>query len=162
MSRPLYIFDLDGTLALIEHRRHHVSKPDTQPDGDKEWKPNWKAFYAACVHDQPNAPVIQTLRMLVSAGADIWVFSGRSDEVVTQTLEWLQKHIMWGAKTELILEMRTEGDYTPDDQLKLKWLKGMLVEDRARLIAVFEDRDRMVKMWRENGVACFQVAPGEF
>ena len=25
--KPLYIFDLDGTLALIEHRRHFVERP---------------------------------------------------------------------------------------------------------------------------------------
>jgi len=27
--RPLYIFDLDGTLALIEHRRHLLDVPAT-------------------------------------------------------------------------------------------------------------------------------------
>ena len=26
MTRPLYIFDLDGTLALIKHRRHFVER----------------------------------------------------------------------------------------------------------------------------------------
>jgi hypothetical protein len=35
-------------------------------------------------------------------------------------------------------------------------------EAEARLVAVFEDRDRMVKMWRAAGVPCFQVAEGEF
>jgi len=27
---------------------------------------------------------------------------------------------------------------------------------------VFDDRDRVVKMWRENGIRCFQVAEGNF
>ena len=26
----------------------------------------------------------------------------------------------------------------------------------------FDDRDRVVAMWREEGVPCFQVAPGDF
>jgi hypothetical protein len=34
--------------------------------------------------------------------------------------------------------------------------------DRMRLMCVFDDRDKVVKMWRDEGVACFQVAPGEF
>jgi hypothetical protein len=154
VTKPLYIFDLDGTLALIEHRRHHV-----ECERDKQ---DWKAFYAACVDDQPNSPVIKTLRALASAGADIWVFSGRSDEVEKETLDWLAKHVILRAQGELVLEMRHEGDYTPDDQLKLRWLNDMLPSDRERLVAVFEDRDRMVKMWRASGVPCFQVAPGDF
>lgn len=170
MSRkPLYIFDLDGTLALIEHRRHFVTAPGTggypsdirDPD-NKTWKPDWKAFYAACDRDEPNLPVIKTLRMLANAGADIWVFSGRSDEVREKTVDWLMRHVCWLSRTEIVLEMRREGDYTPDDQLKLGWLRNMFAADRERLVAVFEDRDRMVKMWRAEGVACFQVAPGEF
>jgi len=38
----------------------------------------------------------------------------------------------------------------------------MLTEDKSRLVAVFDDRDRVVKMWRDVGVTCFQVADGEF
>ena len=38
----------------------------------------------------------------------------------------------------------------------------MSPEDRARLVMVFDDRDRVVNMWRRNGVVCAQVAPGDF
>ena len=58
--------------------------------------------------------------------------------------------------------MRAAGDYTADDVLKKQWFDGMLVDDRRRLVATFEDRDRVVAMWRAEGVTCFQVAPGEF
>jgi hypothetical protein len=37
------VFDLDGTLASIEHRRHHLDRKD------------WKAFFAACVDDVQSA-----------------------------------------------------------------------------------------------------------
>lgn len=150
--RPLYIFDLDGTLALIEHRRHYVECPREQQD--------WKAFYAACAEDLPNLPVIETLRALADAGADVWVFSGRSDEVREQTHDWLCKHVLFLFEQHVM--MRPAGDFTPDDRLKLRWLNEMLPADRERLVAVFEDRDRMVKMWRAQGIACFQVAPGDF
>lgn len=153
---PLYIFDLDGTLALIEHRRHFVERPRKEQD--------WKAFYAACVDDDPNAPVIDTMNRLIWTGAEVRIFSGRSDEVLEQTVAWLAKYTVlssWQIR-DWTLTMRQEGDYTPDDVLKKRWLDEMLPEDRKRLVAVFDDRDKVVQMWRNAGVACFQVAEGEF
>lgn len=152
--RPLYIFDLDGTLALIEHRRRFVE--------DKK-NANWPAFYAACGDDAPNYPVIDTMRRLRDAGAEVWIFSGRSDEVRDTTVAWLCEYthlLSWELDTSLT--MREEGDYTPDDELKKSWLDMMLIDDRKRLVAAFDDRDRVVKMWRDAGITCFQVAPGEF
>ena len=154
--KPLYIFDLDGTLALIEHRRRFVERPRKERD--------WSGFYAACVDDEPNYPVIMVMESLIDTGAEIWIFSGRSDEVRAQTVQWLQHHTSLRSH-ELagpILTMRTAGDYTPDDVLKRGWLDSMLAEDRDRLYCVFDDRDRVVAMWRAAGVTCFQVAAGEF
>lgn len=152
--KPLYIFDLDGTLALINHRRHFVERARKDQD--------WKAFYAACVDDEPNDSVIAVFNVLRRV-ADLWVWSGRSDEVRPQTEAWIAKHthlLTWELTDALT--MRREGDYTADDVLKKQWLDSMLVDDRRRLVGVFDDRDRVVKMWRDAGVTCFQVAPGEF
>lgn len=158
--KPLYIFDLDGTLALIEHRRHFVERERAKQD--------WKSFYAACVNDQPNSPVLRVMESL-RGFADVWIFSGRSDEVRAQTVEWLVKHTSFASSdfdsafgTQDVLTMRQEGDCTADDVLKKQWLDGMLDDDRRRLVATFDDRDRVVRMWRDSGVACFQVAPGKF
>lgn len=153
--KPLYIFDLDGTLALIEHRLYIL---------DWESRDKWRHFYAACDKDQPNEPVIATMERLRLAGAEVWIFSGRSDEVREKTIAWLAHHtsFMTHELEGPMLMMREEGDYTADDMLKKQWLDNMLREDRTRLVAVFEDRDRMVKMWRSDGVPCFQVADGEF
>jgi hypothetical protein len=30
------------------------------------------------------------------------------------------------------------------------------------VVAVFDDRDKVVNMWRENGLTCMQVAYGNF
>lgn len=153
--KPLYIFDIDGTVALIEHRRHILDREDRQ---------KWRDFYAACDKDLPNEPVIRTLEGLRRAGADVWFFSGRSDEVRDKTIAWLAHHtsfMSWELEGAM-LTMRTEGDYTADDVLKRQWLDAMLVDDRGRLVAVFDDRDKVVAMWRDAGVSCFQVAPGEF
>lgn len=161
---PIYIFDLDGTLALTEHRQHILD--------DKDDPGRWRKFFAACVDDQPNRPVIRTLQSLRRAGAECWIWSGRSDEVRSQTVEWLCKHGCFGTPTGTLpawpfldpqrFRMRPAGDYTPDEQLKALWLSSLGGEERGRLTAVFDDRDKVVGMWRAAGVPCFQVAPGAF
>lgn len=162
MSKPLYIFDLDGTLALTDHRQHLVQRE----------KPDWPGFFAACVDDQPNVPVIRTLQALRQSGAECWIWSGRSDEVKAQTVEWLSKNGCFGFPSNVLwawpllaserFRMRAAGDYTPDDQLKARWLSEIYPPEYKRLIAVFDDRDKVVAMWREAGVPCFQVAKGAF
>ena len=154
---PLYIFDLDGTLALIEHRLHHIKGP----------KKDWRAFFAACVDDKPNLPVLETLNRLRRGRAEIWVWSGRSDEVRKQTIQWLQKHRVFHAywnpfRAPEMLRMRKAGDYRDDAVVKREWASEIEPPEWARLTATFDDRDRVVKMWRDLGVPCFQVAPGDF
>jgi len=155
---PIYIFDLDGTLALIEHRRHFVQKPER----------DWRGFFAACVNDEPNKPVIDVFKSLSKWGAECWIWSGRSDEVRKETIIWLKKHdlLPWTFPTPFHtperLMMRPAGDHQPDDKLKYGWLADLEPPERKRVTAVFDDRDRLVKMWREAGVPCFQVAPGNF
>jgi hypothetical protein len=162
--KPLYIFDLDGTLALTEHRQHILDNKDDPQ--------RWQRFFAACVNDQPNEPVIRTLNTLRAAGAECWIWSGRSDEVKAQTVEWLQRHGCMGSPRNVLwawpfgaperFRMRKAGDFTPDEDLKRGWLAEMEPPELARLTAVFDDRDKVVAMWRAAGVPCFQVAPGAF
>lgn len=153
-TTPMYIFDLDGTLALIEHRRHFV-------EGKVQ---RWDKFYAACVDDAPNPAVVTMFNLLLASGATVLIFSGRGSEVRTQTLEWLVKHTDLDMPTaNRIVLMRPEKDYTPDDKLKREWYEQVLNDaDRKRLVAIFDDRDKVVKMWRGMGLTCFQVAPGAF
>jgi hypothetical protein len=170
---PIYIFDLDGTLALIDHRRHLVEAPwiddSRDPNGvmtkkkDPKFKPDWDEFFKLCIKDSPNWPVIGTMMQLRACGCDVRIWSGRVDKVRAATLEWL--HVwttMQPYELDKMLVMRPGGDYRPDEQLKQKWLNALSPADRARLVAVFDDRDKVVDMWRKNGVACFQVARGDF
>lgn len=156
--KPLYIFDVDGTLACCKHRRHFVERERGEQD--------WKRFYSACDKDSPITPVIATMERLRHAGADIWFFSGRSDEVKDKTVAWLAQYtsFMTHELEGPMLTMRSAGDYTPDDELKRGWFEEMMLDDKRRLVAVFDDRSRVVRMWRglKWGVMCFQVADGEF
>ena len=153
--KKLYIFDFDGTLSDPSHRRHIL-------DTDDEDK--WKKFFLACGADSPNESVIHTLNSLANMGdCDILIFSGRSDIARAISVEWLNQHteLHFYPDDERLI-MRREGDFTPDHILKKQWLDNMLIEDRARLVAVFDDRDSVVRMWRENGITCYQVNYGDF
>jgi len=157
IAKPLYIFDIDGTMALIGHRVHFLEEVNN---------PNrWREFYAACDKDEPNMPIIRVMESLRITGADIWFFSGRSEEVRDKTIKWLSDNTSFMSHDlihEPILTMREEGDYTADNELKESWLHGMLIEDIDRIVAVFDDRDKVVDMWRLNNITCFQVADGNF
>jgi hypothetical protein len=139
-------FDLDGTLANIEHRLHLIhSKPS-----------NWPAFFRACVDDEPNQAVIDVCRALVISGHAVDVWSGRSDIVRAESERWLNQYAIGYRR----LLMRREGDYRPDQIVKAEWLEAMAPEDRP--VLAFDDRQRVVDMWRAHGVQCCQVAPGDF
>ncbi len=57
--------------------------------------------------------------------------------------------------------MRSEGDHRPDYKVKEELL-GRILKDGFEPIMAFDDRDQVVKMWREAGVPCAQVADGNF
>ena len=175
------IFDLDGTLANITHRRHHVDpklRDDvylwidsstgkeywlylddvSYPKSRVRWKPNWDAFYQACDQDTPNQPICSIIRLLFYAGSKVMIWSGRSDVVREKTEQWLENHCL----SDIPLKMRKDKDYTPDVELKEKWLDEYLDSGGEPISMVIDDRQRCVDMWRRRGLTCLQVAPGNF
>lgn len=145
--RSCYIFDIDGTLADGTHRLHWI-----HPRPAKDWR----AYFAACGDDAPIQHIIDLAR-LVYYSHRIVLVSGRSDECRDATVEWLKVH---GVPYDA-LYMRKAGDHRNDDVLKAEILEEMIADGWAPIMA-FDDRDRVVKMWRERGVPCAQVAPGDF
>lgn len=144
--RPLYIFDLDFTLCDPSHRSHFINEQEGAT-------PDWRGFFAACTADTPVPAVITTAQVLKAAGAEVHIWTGRSDEVRDLTVEWLYTHrVPYHG-----LRMRRAGDTLPDRILKGGWLADMAAPDRERLTAVFDDNAGMVAFWRSMGVPCFQV-----
>jgi hypothetical protein len=139
-------FDLDGTLANIEHRLHFIN-------GSKK---DWPAFFRACVDDIPNERLIAACRAMDAANHVVDIWSGRSDMVADQTINWLEKH----GVPYRYLRMRRDGDYRPDDAVKAEWLEALPEDERP--VLAFDDRQRVVDMWRAHGIQCCQVAPGDF
>ena len=149
MDKNIVIFDLDGTLALIDKRRDLATK-----DG----KMNWNVFINPdnIDLDTPNQTVIDMANMLSKQGYLIYIFSGRSDKTEDATKDWLDKHNV----NYDLLQMRPQGLlYKPDNDLKQDWL-NVIKKDRVAM--VFDDRNQVVDMWRKNGLTTFQVADGDF
>jgi len=148
MKTPCYIFDLDGTLSDCDHRRHFVT------DGNSDWD----AFYEACDADDPHEHIITLARRLYwDADFDIFILSGRSDAVREKTEKWLAHHHV----PHTALYMRKADDHRPDEEIKLEWLNFLRGLGWNPLMA-FDDRNKVVAMWRANGVPCAQVAQGDF
>jgi FMN phosphatase YigB (HAD superfamily) len=161
MKRAI-IFDLDGTLALIDHRRHFVEGDATlSVDEAEKWRPDWDAFFEACDKDTPNAQVVALYKLLYlipDIDSRVMIFSGRSESVREKTHDWFSRHRIPLPDRFL---MREEGDFTPDEQLKEQWLRKLQAEGYF-VQMVFDDRQKVVDMWRRNGITCLQVAPGDF
>ena len=164
------VFDLDGTLAGTDHRLHFIEQ---QPK-------DWDSFFGACLEDAPLWPAIFVLEAMLSHDHRIEIWTGRSEgwggSVKEKTRLWLARHMpRVGVVTyppneffrtthdrmRIDLRMRGYEDHRNDYDLKKAWLAEAREQNRAPEL-VFEDRDRVVEMWRSEGVACFQVAPGDF
>jgi hypothetical protein len=148
-TAPIYIFDLDGTLANIGHRLHFVKG---------EGKRDWDSFFDTCDKDEPYLDIINILKKLSENGF-VWIWSGRRDSVKEKTIKWLDDHI--GLDYIDRLKMRPDGDYTADNDLKESWLLALPWTVRPRLV-VFDDRDRLVAMYRRHKIRCLQVREGNF
>ena len=147
------IFDLDGTLALIDDRR----VVSTKPNG----KINWDIFFDPknIDLDKPNLPVIKMAQLLKQQGFRIVILSGRLKTTKDATTQWLQKFDV----PFDVIKMRpdsSEFKFMPDDKLKQGWLDSLF--PNKDIFAVFDDRNKVVDMWRMNGLTCFQVAEGNF
>jgi len=152
MQKPnIVIADLDGTIALIDHRRHWL---DAERHPEMTSDERWRKFFAESVNDQPNWPVIHTLHALQCAGYYIHVFSARSDEVREQTLDWLE---VFNAPYHH-LRMRAAGDFTPDEELKRQWIAEY---NLSLILCVFDDRPKVIWMWKSLGLFVFNWGDGE-
>ncbi|MEX2535054.1 MAG: HAD family acid phosphatase [Trueperaceae bacterium] len=142
------ICDLDGTLADIEHRVHHIRGGRPR---------DWDAFFQACPDDLPIHNTIHLVQRLHEVGFCVLIVSGRSDLVRAETEEWLEKHEVPYDR----LLMRRDMDHRSDTIVKAEMVDelGIGPED---VLMVLDDRNKVVDMWRERGFHTFQVAPGDF
>ena len=127
--------DLDGTVANISHRDPY--------DASK------------CISDEPIMPIIDLIKVLSLHHKIIFV-SGRDSTYREDTQIWLLANNLYG---DLI--MREIGDSRKDSIIKKEILVNKILPHYSVALVV-DDRDQVVRMWRDAGITCLQVAYGDF
>ena len=168
MEKNTIIFDLDGTLADIDERKQKSQLDNGKMDWDIFFDPeNIKL-------DKPKPEVIKCAQMFHQQGYKIVIFSGRNDRSFHSTKEWLAQHEVpydllvlrpdkfkdesWPVAdgNPATYKMR----FMPDQILKKEMLDTFV--DINDVFIIFEDRKKVVDMWRELGLTCFEVEEAIF
>lgn len=132
------IVDIDGTVATMIDRSPY----------------DWKRVG----EDGPVQTVLDMVYALEEQGYIILFTSGRDGSCVEETVEWILRHYVgdnWR------LEMREANDNRPDWIIKAE-IFDREYRDKYNVRMVIDDRDQVVRMWRQLGLTVAQVAPGDF
>lgn len=141
-----YIFDIDGTCSNGDHRAHHLMKSPK----------DWDSYFNLCHLDTQHSHIIQLIKDLLVTSKIVYV-TARGEERRVVTERWLDAQGISSSP----LYMRKADDYRNDDIVKIEILE-QIRKDGFNPIMAFDDRNRVVKAWREAGVPCAQVAEGDF
>lgn len=137
------VCDLDGTLANIDHRLPLI----------KEHNPRrWDEFRLACDKDVPNEWCVKIVCAMLEMGHTVKIVTARYDVALVKTVKWLDQHVP-GVELAMIRKVR---DHRQDDVLKEEWLNS---QDKSKILFVIDDHQRVVDMWRRNGLVCLQCYP---
>lgn len=150
-DNPIYVFDVDGTVADLTHRLK-----------DKD---NKDLFFSQAFDDKPIDPTINILNLLVNdPDSDVVILTARPEKIRSLTIDWFSEHtaILENDITsgKIPLFMYPEGLEISDAEFKRQWWGSF--ENKDRIAVVFEDRNQCVEMWRSMNIQCFQVAEGNF
>jgi hypothetical protein len=143
----IIVFDIDGTLANVEHRRQFVaSRPK-----------NWAAWNAGMLKDTVHEDIVFILDTFRDTGDIVILCSGRGEETREDTEWWLEDN---GIRFEALF-MRKAKDYRKDSIVKVELLQ-QIREQFGEPFLWFDDRTQVVDAIRAEGIRVLQVAPGDF
>lgn len=126
-ARPLGVIDLDGVLADVRHRLHHIDGPGK----------DWDAFFAGIPDDPPLAEGFAIVARLLADDHEIVIVTGRPSRTREHTQAWLDRHGL--PRVRLI--MRREGDRRPARQVKRSLIRRLAA---GPTVAVVVDDDLAV------------------
>lgn len=133
---PAIIVDVDGTLAHMKDRSPF--------DWDRVGEDKCDDIIKGIVNAYDNL-------------GTIIVMSGRDSCCRDITIKWLNdNNIVWDT-----LLMREEGDFRKDSIVKRELFDNN-IKDKYYIEYVLDDRNSVCDMWRDMGLKCLQVAPGNF
>jgi hypothetical protein len=139
--RPLAVVDLDGVVADVRHRLHHLQ-------GRRK---DWKAFFAAARDDDAHPEGVAIVRILAE-DHEVVFLTGRPSHLHDDTLAWLDEHHLGGHR----VLMRPEGDRRSAAVVKMELLRTLACD---RSIGIVVDDDPVVlEAVRRAGYPTFAAA----
>jgi acid phosphatase class B len=141
MKEQTVIVDLDGTISQ---------------KGERGWYE-----YSKVSGDTPVERIIRLVRMLHLNGMNIVFCTGREETCMKQSVEWIRRHVFMNDVEPVEIYMRPTKDNRPDFVVK-KEIYRNLIEPKHNVWFVLDDRNSVVKMWREIGLTCLQVEEGNY
>ena len=142
--KGIAIVDLDGALSDGTHRLHLL------PTKDLHLTESWSVFNGAAIGDKPIQNTIDVVNTLWEAGMGVIILTGRSDEVETDTLIWLDRYKV---KFDYLIMRRAE-DNRKDTVIKEEVLRAIGLE---HIKCAFDDSPSVVKHFRSLGITTYQV-----
>lgn len=146
MKQKAIICDLDGTLADIRVRLKHLQ-------GKKK---DWKSFNKSIETDDLHEWCREIL-LRFQHDHKIIIVSGRTDELKKETEAWMKK---FNVPFDYLF-MRKGNDFRSDTIIKLEIFERE-IRDKFSVLFVLDDRQKVVDMWRAEGLVVLQCAPGDF
>jgi predicted kinase len=140
------IFDIDGTLSINRGKRQFFEWDKVDLD---DVHPHIIKFHEIIENHNYLKEYPHNIRIII--------VTGREDLCEDLTKKWLQLNKI----TYDELYFRKTGDARHDTEIKKEIYRNH-IENKYNVIAVFDDRDGVVDMWRSLGLTCLHVAPGDF
>lgn len=136
MTAPIVVLDIDGVLADVRHRLHHVAAR----------RKNWAAFFAAADNDDVLQEGVEFARRAASTH-DVVYLTGRPERLRAATQSWLDQHELPPGR----LVMRAEHDHRPSAVVKVRELRRLGRESTVALLV--DDNLAVVEAARAAGFA---------
>ncbi|GAA1280228.1 hypothetical protein GCM10009609_49890 [Pseudonocardia aurantiaca] len=133
-GRPLAVFDIDGVLADVRHRLHHL---EASPQ-------RWERFFQAADRDPVLVEGADRLRAAL-ADHDVIYLTGRPERTRRLTERWFARHDLPTGP----LVMREDDDYRPARYLKRDVLRRL--SEHREIISVLDDDPSVVHVLAADG-----------
>jgi hypothetical protein len=134
VRRPLAVLDIDGVVADVRHRLHHVAA------GPKDWD----AFFLEAADDPPIPAGVEMARQYERDHEVVWL-TGRPQRLRRTTIAWLRRHGLRAA----VLHMRPGRDFRPAPRFKLDVVAGLA--ERGEVGVVVDDDPAVVQALTDAG-----------